>query len=141
MNLIRLSDYLDRPAIVQEKNQYKTFKITPIGGAKEIAAWREDQAKKLAALNLKREELKNKQVTTIAGADAPLGELTWQGKAMLADPMAWEQKLLAAKAERRRLYKKTEPEPLPKLAYEFEPEPKPSWTQRLKNWFVGLFIS
>lgn len=102
---LKLSDYIDNPAALTQ--QYKrpvTFRITPIGGPNEIIAWRAEQAKKLAALNLKREELKQTQIDKIA-PDAPLGELTWQGKVLLSDPEAWNKRLRIAR-ERRKEYHK-----------------------------------
>lgn len=141
--IIRLSDYLERPAIVQEeRKRYATFKITPIGGPKELEKWRLEQAAKLEAYNLRREQAKERQVEFIAGGpDAPLGELTWQGKALLSDPAKWEEKLKQAKANRRKLL---EPEILtsPK-SWTYEPEPieKPSLVKRFSNWVSSVLFS
>lgn len=141
--IIRLSDYMERPAIVQEeRKRYSTFKITPIGGPKELAKWKLEQAAKLEAYNLKREQFKEKQVEFIAGGpDAPLGELTWQGKALLSDPAKWDEKLKQAKANRRKLL---QPEILTSpQAWTYEPEPvkKPPLKQRFLNWLNNVLFS
>ena len=139
--IFRLSDYLDGvPAIVEEKKRYANFKITPIGGQVEIIKWREEQAQKLAAYQVLREELKQKKVEFLAGGpDAPLGELTWKGKALLADTATWDQKLKQAKAARKRLL---EPEILTDRAswtYK-DPEPvKKTLRNRLSNWFKTVW--
>ena len=139
--IIRLSDYLERPAIVQvEKKRYSTFKITPIGGPEELKKWRAEQAAKLEAYNLRREQTKDKHVEIISGGpDAPLGELTWKGKALLSDPAKWDDKLKQAKANRRKLL---EPEILtsPK-SWTYEPIEKPSLKQRFFNWVSSVLFS
>lgn len=138
---LKLSDYLNNPAaLVQEQKRPVTFKMTPIGGPNEIAAWRVEQAKKLAALNLKREELKSCQIDKIA-PDAPLGELTWQGKVLLNDPEAWNNRLRLAK-ERRKEYHK--PQILTKLETpKFTPieEPKITLKEMVVSWGKKLWAS
>ena len=140
MNL-KLSDYLNPPAIVQEKKRYATFKITPIGGPAELAIWRAEQAKKLAAYQLRRSEQKDKATEIVAGGtDAPLGELTWKGKALLSDSRAWDERLKEAKA-RRRAYLKPELVQSPKdWTYEPTLEAKPSLKERVFKWvYATLF--
>ena len=102
MTMLRLSDYLERPALVQEKKRYQNLTITPIP---DIEKWRKEQAKKLEAYNLKRVEAEGRAAQLIAGPDAPLGELTWKGKALLADQTAWADKLSEARWRRRQLVK------------------------------------
>jgi hypothetical protein len=139
--IIRLSDYMERPAVVQEeRKRYSTFKITPIGGPKELEKWRLEQAAKLEQYNSKREQLKEKKVEFLAGGpDAPLGELTWKGKALLADSKAWDEKLKTAKANRRKLL---EPEILTSpRAWTYEPEPKKPLKERFFNWLKNALFS
>lgn len=139
MSYLRLGDYLERPAIIQqERNRYQLFTITPIGGPAEIVKWREQQAKKLAEYGIKREELKAKKKEFIAGGrDAPVGELNWDGRVILSESKDWDAKLSEAKARRRELRRKqilTDTKawevPLP------EPEPPSMW-ERFKTWIAG----
>ena len=138
---LKLSDYLNNPAaLVQEQKRFHTFKITEIGGPNEIIAWRAEQAKKLAALNLKREELKSTQIDKIA-PDAPLGELTWQGKVLLSDPEAWNKRLRLAR-ERRKEYHK--PQILTNLETpKFTPieEPKLTLKEMVVSWGKKFWAS
>lgn len=130
--MLRLGDLLERPAIVREQNErYSTFKVTPIGGPKELAEWRKKQAVKLATYHAEREHLKDRKKEFIAGPDAPLGELTWEGKVLLADSKKWEEKLLEAKVRRRMMRTvnvSTVKEELPE-----EKPPLTRW-QKFKSW-------
>ena len=140
--IIRLTDYLDRPALIEQQQKQQHLKITPIGGPKEIIEWRAKQAAKLAELDLKRGKLKETVSEHLAGgADAPLGELTWQGKALLSDQKAWADKLAEAKFRRKKLFSREpvlvlEPE-LPKI---IETEPKLTMFQRFKAWVSKSFV-
>lgn len=134
MTVFRLSDYLERnPALVEQKQRYTTFKITPIGGEKEIIAWRAEQAKKLEALGARREETKAKAAEIVAGPDAPLGELSWKGKALLSDETTWADKLSEARWRRRKL---VETEVNAKSTFDFT---APIEEPRKQNKLVAMF--
>ena len=138
---LKLSDYLNNPAaLVQEQKRPVTFKITPIGGPKEIIVWREEQAKKLAQLNLRRDELKAKQVDSIA-PDAPLGELTWKGKVLLNNPDEWNEKLRTARIRRKEYHRPQILTQLEKPIIEPRLEPKLGLKEMIVSWGKKLWAS
>ena len=138
---LRLSEIVHNPAaLIREHKRQAPFRISEIGGPAELAIWRAEQAKKLEAYQARRTELKRKQVERIAG-DAPLGELSWQGKAILADPSVWKEKQRLAR-ERRKEYH--QPQILTHLTIEKETkqvqiEEKPSFISKMKGFMSKVW--
>lgn len=132
--MLRLGDLLERPAIIREQQErVSQFKITPIGGPKELAEWKKKQAVKMATYHAEREKLKEHKKEFIAGADAPQGELTWEGKVILAEPKQWAEKHMEARV-RRKMMKTINIKPEEKTKKEVQEKPQLTRWQKFKSW-------
>ena len=126
-------DFLSPPPLIQEKKKYKNFTVTEIGGPDEIVKWREMQAAKESIYHLRLGE-----------RDGRIRQFEKETRQVLDSPKVntrtWEEKLVAAQSERKKL-SKVERKVLECPPWEPIPEKKPSFFQRVKNFFVSFYRS
>lgn len=138
MNSFRLGELFDPPAIVEQQVKKLPFKITVIGGAEEIKAWRKKHQTQFKELEASRALLELSQIDKIVGADAPIGEKNWDGKAELHEK-SWQEKRNLALERRKAFHSRSiVVKELPPVVVE-EPK-KPGFMERIKKFvFKSLF--
>lgn len=126
-------DSFDPVPLVQAKKKYANFTVKEIGGPAEIIKWRQIQAAKEAAYQIKLND-----------RDGRLGEFEKETGQKLATPTisttSWAEKLMFANAERVRL-SKAEEKVIAHPPWEPTPEPKKSLIQRVAGFFKSVWKS
>lgn len=90
---------LEPSALVEKKRKYSNFKITPIGGPQELAAWKRIQEGKEAAYRMRLETRDNR----IGSFEAETGQTLSKGTVTGRN---WPEKQAFAKQERAALAKR-----------------------------------